>query len=127
MIKIDTKKYKGFETSFFVMPKTKGFLDKNKINLKEHLPDDFHWYEHELFSILDPDELSSNWNEEKETRRKFKVVFYGIIRTLAKEDKEGFKESFDDNKKEIIYDSSLSIHSDKNNPFAVRYKILLEN
>lgn len=122
---IDTKEYKGFKTEFFILPQTEKFLLKQGVNLKEYLMDNFHWYEHIIFDLLDPN-LDENWSKEKETRKNFKVVFYGIIERWINKNQEGFVEEFEFNKSEVLNDSHISIHPENKKPFAVREKILID-
>ena len=126
MEKIETKKYKGYETEFFILPKIKEYIDSKDVKLAEYILDDFHWYEHILFDLLDP-ELDEKWNEEKETRKNFKVIFYGIIEKWIDKNPEGFDEDFEYNDESVLSDTHWSIHPDKEKPFAVKYKIIIKN
>ena len=122
---IDTKEYKGFKTEFFLLPKTEKFLLEQEINIKDYLMDNFHWYEHIMFDLLDPN-LDENWSEEKETRKNFKVVFYGIIERWIDQKPEGFIEDFAFDKSKVLNDSHMSIHPENKSPFAIREKILVD-
>ncbi len=106
---IDTKEYNGFKTEFFLLPKTENFLLEQGVNVKDYLMDNFHWYEHIMFDLLDPN-LDENWSEAKETRKSFKVVFYGIIERWIDKNPEGFVEDFEFDKSNVLNDSHMSIH-----------------
>ncbi len=118
---IEVKKYKGFETKFFILPKTEKFLVKEKIDIKEFLPDEFHWYEHIIFDLSDPELEKKNIH-----KKKFKVVFYGIIKKYVNEKTEGFIEKFSFDKTKVLQDSYLTIHKKDKKPFAIREKIIIE-
>ena len=121
---IETKEYKGFKTEFFLMPKTEKFLLEKGVNIKDYLMDNFHWYEHIIFDLLDP-ELDENWSDEKETRKNFKVVFYGIIERWIDKKPKGFIEDFEFDESKVLSDSYMSIHSENKIPFAIKKKILI--
>lgn len=122
---IDTKEYKAFKTEFFLLPQTEKFLLEQGVNIKDYLMDNFHWYEHIMFDLLDPN-LDEDWSEEKEIRNNFKVVFYGIIKRWIDKKPEGFVEEFDFDKSKILNDSYMSIHPENESPFAIREKILID-
>lgn len=122
---IETKEYKGFKTDFFILPKTERFLLDQGIDIKDHLMDDFHWYEQIVFELLDPD-FDKDWSDEKETRRNFKVVFYGIIERWIDKNPEGFGENFGFEKLKFLGSSNKSIHSKNRSPFAIREIIHLD-
>ena len=119
-----TYEYKGFRTDFYLTPKVKRCLSGRGVDLREHLVDKFTWYEHLLFELLNPD-LDKNWSEEKETHRRFKVVFYGVVEDLSKEPHNGFVESFEYDRSKVLYDSILTVHREGSKPFAVGYVILV--
>ena len=123
---VGVREYHGFKTEFFILSKTKKFLVDHSVNVRDHLMDDFHWYEHIIFDLLDqnPDR---NWSEKKETRRNFKVVFYGVIEKLTEEGSEGFVEVFDFDESNVLNDRHFSIHPKNKNSFAVREKILVND
>ena len=121
---IGVKEYKGFKTEFFLLPKTESFLREQGINIKDHLADSFHWYEHVMFGLLDP-ELSKSWSTEKETRKNFKVLFYGIIERRVDKNPEGFIEDFEFDEAKVLSDNQLLIYLKNKSPFAVREKILI--
>lgn len=121
---IETKEYKGFNTTFYLMPKTEIFLSEKRINMKEHIPDTFHWYEHVIFGLLDP-KLDRNWSQEKETRRNFKVVFYGIIEQWIDKKQDGFVEEFDYDPSTILSENTIIIHPKNHKLFAVRERIFI--
>ena len=121
---IDIKEYNGFKTEFFLLPKTESFLREQGINIKDRLMDNFHWYEHVVFGLLDP-ELDKNWSAEKETRKNFKVVFYGIIEKVVDKNSSGFVEDFTFDEENVLSDNQLSIHLKNKSPFAIREKILI--
>ena len=121
---IDIKEYNGFKTEFFLLPKTESFLREQGINIKDRLMDNFHWYEHVVFGLLDP-ELDKNWSAEKETRKNFKVVFYGIIEKVVDKNSSGFVEDFTFDEENVLSDNQLSIHLKNKSPFAIRHKILI--
>ncbi len=128
---IETKKYNGFNTEFFITLKVEKFLKKKDVNpepLKwKHKNDKENYslfYEAILFDLLDPN-LDKTWTPEKEQRKNFKVVYYGIVEKIDKDLKEkGFVEEFEYNKNNILTDSSMTINI--NPPFAVKYKILIK-
>lgn len=122
---IDIKEYKGFRTEFIVLPKVDEFLKLKDVKLKDHLLDTFHWYEHELFEVLDP-ELSSEWKLENEKRKKFKVYYYGIIERWINKNPEGFEEKLDYLKEKMLSEGQFAIHPKNEKPFVVRYKIILD-
>lgn len=113
---IETKEYLGFKTKFFILPKIEKFLIEREVDIKDYLIDNFHWYEHVLFELL-----------EKESKHKnFKVVFYGIIEKWVDEKPEGFIEAFKFEESKVLDDSFITIHpKNQKSPFAVRQKILL--
>ncbi len=121
---IETKEYKGFKTAFYLMPKTENFLSEKKVDMKEHIPDTFHWYEHVIFGLLDPNG-DKNWSQEKETRRNFKVVFYGVIEQWIDKKQDGFVEEFEYDPSTILSENIISIHPNKQKPFAVREMIFI--
>lgn len=121
---IDTKEYKSFKTEFFILPKTQKFLAEKDIDIKDHLLDTFHWYEQVLFDLLDS-KPGNDWSPEKETRKNFKVVFYGIIEKWIDKVPEGFTEKFSYNNSKILSDSYKKIHPKNKTPFAIREKILI--
>ncbi len=122
---IDIKEYKGFRTEFIVLPNVELFLKSKKIILKDQLLDTFHWYEHELFEVLDS-ELSYEWNLNNEKRRKFKVYFYGIIEKWINKNPDSFEEKFDYPKEKMLSEGHFAIHSKDEKTFAVKYKIILD-
>ncbi|MCK5449582.1 hypothetical protein KAI32_01835 [Candidatus Pacearchaeota archaeon] len=126
---IDTREYNGFKTEFFILPKTEKFLLEQGINIKDYLMDSFHWYNHMIFDLLDPN-LDENWSEEKETRRNFKVVFCGIIERQTNEPeglvKEGLVEDFEFDKSKVLNDIHTPIHLENKSSFAIREKILID-
>lgn len=74
--------------------------------------------------LLNPN-LDKIWTPEKEQRKNFKVVYYGIVEKIDKDLKEkGFVEEVEDNKNNILTDSSVTINI--NPPFAVKYRILIK-
>ena len=119
---VEVKKYKGFETKFFILPKTEKFLIEQKINIKEFLPDEFHWYEHIIFDLLDSKLEKKNIHKKK----KFKVVFYGIIKKYINKKTEGFIEKIPFDKTKVLQDTYLTIHKKDKKPFAIREKIIIE-
>lgn len=137
MEKFDIFEYKGFKTDFFIMPKTKNYLDKKNITLTTLMRDyfgydEFHWYEHYLFDILDPVkwyEKNKNtkltWSPEKETRKNFKFVFCGITEKWENDKRIGFDEKFEFKKENLIAESSIIVGDSKSrrNKFAVRFKV----
>lgn len=123
---IDTKEYKGFKTEFFLLPKTEKFLLEQGVNLKDYLLDNFHWYEHIMFDLLDPN-LDESWSEEKETHKNFKVVFYGIIKRWIDKKPEGFVEDFEFDKSKVLSNGNLPIRRENiKQAFFVREKILID-
>ncbi len=121
---IDTKEYKGFKTEFFILPKTEIFLLEQGVNRSDYLIDNFHFYEQVIFGLLD-EKLDKKWSEEKETRKNFKVVFYGIIERWIGKKPEGFIEDFEFDEAKVLSDNNVSIHSKNKKPFAMREKILV--
>jgi len=87
--------------------------------------DNFYWYKHIIFDLLDPN-LDENWSEEKETRKNFKVFFYGIIERWINKNPEGFVEEFDFDELKVFNDSPMSLYSENKSPFAIREKILID-
>ena len=121
---IDTKEYKGFKTEFFILPKTEIFLLEQGVNRSDYLIDNFHFYEQVIFGLLD-EKLDKKWSEEKETRKNFKVVFYGIIERWIGKKTEGFIEDFEFDEAKVLSDNNVSIHSKNKKHFAMREKILV--
>lgn len=121
---IDTKEYKGFKTEFFILPKTEIFLLEQGVNRSDYLIDNFHFYEQVIFGLLD-EKLDKKWSEEKETRKNFKVVFYGIIERWIGKKPEGFIEDFEFDEAKVLSDNNVSIHSKNKKHFAMREKILV--
>lgn len=120
---INTKKYKGFKTEFFLLSRTEKFLQENGIRLENFISSTTEWYEKILFEYLNI-YGDSNWNSEKEYRKNFKVFFCGIINEWSDILPKGFVESF---KEEgiLLQDTSLIIRSDKKDYLAVREKIFI--
>lgn len=121
---VDVKEYKGFKTEFYILPKTEKFLLARKIDIKDELLGTFQWYEHIVFDLLDQ-KLDGNWSEEKETRKSFKVVYYGIIEKWIDKKPEGFIETFKFDKSQVLSDNHMKIHKKGKAPFAIREKIIL--
>ena len=121
---IDVKRHNGFTTEFVVLPKVKEFFDSRKIDLKDYVPDEFHWYEHELFDLID--ENGDGIPDEK-FGKYFQVVFYGIIEKWVDKEPHGFVEDFESEKGGIICDATRKINSGEDGQsFFVRYKILVK-
>jgi len=125
MEKIGSREYKGFITNFYILPKIKKFLDKRSIQIMDHFEDNFHWYEQKVFELLDPLEDGS-WDMEKETRRKFKVVLYGVIKRLVNERADLYEESSVFGEKNVLSDVNKTINIKNEKPFAIKYKIILD-
>lgn len=124
---IESKNYKGFKTEFYILYETEKYLKEKGINIKDHLLDDFHWYEHFLFEDLNP-ELDKNWSEEKEPRRNFKVIYYGIIERWINKLPKGFEEKFIYDEKKVISQSFMAIYpkDKKQKPIMVKEIILID-
>jgi hypothetical protein len=120
---IETKEYKGFTTKFYLLPKTAKFLQEKNVSITDYIPDTFHWYEHELFDLLDP-EADADWSEEKETRKHFAVYFYGIITDWKDGKPEGWKELLPEGK--ILNDSFLVIRNQGKPQFGLWKRVVIE-
>lgn len=77
MEKIGSIKFQDFETDFFMTPKVKEELEKNKHSFATLIPGGWVWFETMLFDIIDADE---DGVPEEEFGKKFKAIYYGIIR-----------------------------------------------
>ena len=126
MEKISSRSYKGFVTEFYVTKKVQDFLSLNNVDYSEFLPDNYHWYEVELFEMIDKDKKDTTRGK---FQKRFRVVYYGIIEKWKnKEETEGFEDKFKYENKKLISDWTKVV-SEKFNihkSFAVKYKILIE-
>lgn len=118
MEKIEELKYKEYITNFFVTEMVKKFLKENKVDYGEIVPDEYHWYEVELFEMID----GENFGNE------FEVVYYGIVEKTGvhiDQSEESFEDTFEHNSKKIIGDWIKVISQTSHcKSFAIKYKIL---
>ena len=120
MRKINTLKYEGFTTDFYVTDKVKKFLDENNVPHEDFLEDNYHWYEVFLFEQID-----ENTGENK-LGKNFKVIYYGIVEKFTDKGEEGFEDNSDDKGKKIIGNwTSVVSETLKHKSFAINYKILV--
>jgi hypothetical protein len=81
MKKISKLIYKKFVTEFYVTKKVQDFLSMNRVDYSEFLPDNPHWYEVELFEMIDENKEDA---PKIKFGKKFKVIYYGIIKKWKK-------------------------------------------
>lgn len=120
---IETKEYKGFRTEFFIMPKTEKFLLDCGVEIKKFIADSAKWHEKTLFKFLKP-KKDDSWTPEKETRKKIKVIFFGIVEKLELFAK-GFAEPLEFDRSKKIEDTIQIIHENNEKiPYAVKEMII---
>ena len=119
--KIGSLEYKGYKTDFYVMPKTKAFLEKQKISLACLIPNAWLFYEVDFFEHLHKNKFG----------KKFKTIYYGVLTKLGWEEgelkeygfKDNFKEDLEIDKSKIIMEKNLGIDESPQR-FLVKYVVL---
>lgn len=126
---IETKKYKGFVTEFFITEKVKIYLQEKNISLdklkqksdKDNESYSF-FYEVILFELIDQ---NNDGLPEEKFGKNFKVVYNGIVtRRDEKGLEEGFEENFDYDESKVISSSDSSIDIPIEPQIVIKEKIL---
>ena len=131
IIKIRTTSFveegKEYFTEFKITPKTKKYLENERISLACLLPEAWEWYEVILFDLIDED---VDGIPDKKFGNKFEVIYYGIIesRNYTVEDiiEKGFEEDIKKLKEKSILESEMEVKSVKNKDkeFSVKYILI---
>lgn len=113
---ICAREHKGLKTKFYVLPKTKKFLEKRGIKLKKCVPKPEEWYEEILSDLV-----------EGRSEKNFKVVFHGIMDKDVEQEPAGFVEGFEFDESKLLDNSYLHVSSKQEEPLlAIKQKVLVD-